>query len=138
MDLEMKRRPMYHGSVETHKMLLAQTRDLMRCMSQDSRIMDCATPVLFHPDLHKRNIFVLEDDPSEITAIIDWQAASIEPAFCYADEIPDFATENEVCTRAFCTHALKAEIDGPKSIPTISLQLQDVEGWSCGTTPRLD
>ncbi|GAQ38341.1 phosphotransferase enzyme family protein [Aspergillus niger] len=95
VDLEMKRRPMYHGSVETHKMLLAQTRDLMRCMSQDSRIMDCATPVLFHPDLHKRNIFVLEDDPSEITAIIDWQAASIEPAFCYADEIPDFATENE-------------------------------------------
>ncbi|GLA81919.1 hypothetical protein AtubIFM56815_006098 [Aspergillus tubingensis] len=76
VDLEMKRRPMYHGSVETHKMLLAQTRDLMRY-------------------LHKRNIFVLEDDPSEITAIIDWQAASIEPAFCYADEIPDFATENE-------------------------------------------
>ncbi|GLB12039.1 hypothetical protein AtubIFM57258_009317 [Aspergillus tubingensis] len=116
VDSETKRRPMYHGSVETHKMLLAQTRDLMRCMSQDSRIMDCATPVLFHPDLHKRNIFVSEDDPSEITAIIDWQAASIEPAFWYADEIPDFATENEVCTRAFdvCTQFLIPTLSKPR------------------------
>ncbi|GLA92942.1 hypothetical protein AtubIFM57143_009921 [Aspergillus tubingensis] len=107
VDSETKRRPMYHGSVETHKMLLAQTRDLMRCMSQDSRIMDY---------LHKRNIFVSEDDPSEITAIIDWQAASIEPAFWYADEIPDFATENEVCTRAFdvCTQFLIPMLSKPR------------------------
>lgn len=109
---------MYHGSVETHKILLAHTRTLLRCMSQDSRIRECATPVLFHPDLHKRNIFVSEDDPSVITGIIDWQAASIEPAFWYADECPDFATENEVCTRAFdvCTQFLIPTLSKPRLV----------------------
>ncbi|TQB67840.1 hypothetical protein MPDQ_004518 [Monascus purpureus] len=52
---------------------------------------EAAIPLLFHPDLHKRNIFVSEGDPATITGIIDWQATSIEPAFWYSDEIPDFA-----------------------------------------------
>ncbi|OJJ67208.1 hypothetical protein ASPBRDRAFT_34509 [Aspergillus brasiliensis CBS 101740] len=113
---KMKRRPVYHGSIETHKILLGHTRSLLRSMSQDSRIENCATAALFHPDLHKRNIFVSEDDPSVITGIIDWQAASIEPAFWYADEIPDFATENEVCTRAFdvCTQFLTPRLSNPR------------------------
>jgi hypothetical protein len=60
-------------------------------MSKDHRIRDAAAPTLFHPDLHKRNIFVSDYDPTVITSIIDWQSASIEPAFWYADEVPDFA-----------------------------------------------
>lgn len=36
--------------------------------------------------------FVSEDDPTIITAMIDWQSSSIEPAFWYTDEAPDFAT----------------------------------------------
>lgn len=59
------------------------------------------TPTLFHPDLHMRNIFVSDENPSAIKSIIDWQAASIEPAFWYADEVPDFATGNEICAQAF-------------------------------------
>lgn len=60
--------------------------------------------------------FVSEDDPSVITGIIDWQDASIEPAFWYADEIPDFATENEVCTRAFdvCAQFLIPTLSKPR------------------------
>ncbi len=46
---------------------------------------------LCHADLHKRNIFVSDEDPSVITGIIDWQSSSIEPAFEYADYVPDFA-----------------------------------------------
>ncbi|KAJ5600729.1 hypothetical protein N7450_001796 [Penicillium hetheringtonii] len=61
-------------------------------MSIDSRIYNTAVPTLFHPDLHKRNIFMSEDDSSTITGIIDWQSSSVEPAFWYADEVPDFAT----------------------------------------------
>lgn len=49
------------------------------------------TPALLHPDFHKRNIYVSADDPTVITGLIDWQSASIEPAFVYANEIPDFA-----------------------------------------------
>lgn len=46
---------------------------------------------MFHPDLHKRNIFVSEEDPTTVSAIINWQSTSIEPAFWYADATPDFA-----------------------------------------------
>lgn len=46
---------------------------------------------MFHPDLHKRNLFVSEDDPTVVTAILDWQSTCIEPAFSYSDAIPDFA-----------------------------------------------
>ncbi|RMD39708.1 hypothetical protein DV735_g5425, partial [Chaetothyriales sp. CBS 134920] len=84
-------------------------------MAEDPRIQNVATPVLFHPDLHKRNIFVDEDDPTVVTSIIDWQSASIEPAFWYADEVPDFTAsapgrnspddppdpQGELCTKAF-------------------------------------
>lgn len=45
--------------------------------------------MLYHPDLHARNIFVSEEDPSEITAIIDWQSTNIEPSFSYSNEEPD-------------------------------------------------
>lgn len=72
-------------------------------MVTDSRIEKAAVPVIFHPDLHTRNIFVSKDDPTVVSAILDWQSSSIEPAFWYADEVPDFARPipdplNEDCT----------------------------------------
>ena len=36
-------------------------------------------------------MFVSEDDPTIVTSVIDWQSSSVEPAFMYADEVPDFA-----------------------------------------------
>ena len=81
-----------------------------------------AVPTLYHPDLHKRNIYVSKDDPTIITDVIDWQSSSIEPAFMYADETPDFtgpihgvssddgpaAVNAELCRQAFgaCLQAL--------------------------------
>jgi hypothetical protein len=32
---------------------------------------------------------VSEEDPSQVTAIIDWQSTSIGPVFSYANEEPD-------------------------------------------------
>lgn len=66
-------------------------RAVVKEMAKDPRIHDVAGPVMFHPDLHKRNIFVSEDDPTVITAIIDWQSTGILPAFWYVHEVPDFA-----------------------------------------------
>jgi hypothetical protein len=60
-------------------------------MATDARIVKVARPTLYHPDLHKRNIFVSPEDPTNITAIVDWQSTSIEPAFWYVDDVPDFA-----------------------------------------------
>ncbi|PGH15057.1 hypothetical protein AJ80_05682 [Polytolypa hystricis UAMH7299] len=120
VDPELEKRPFYHGSVQAHLNLLKDTRAVLKKMSADPRIQSAVTPVLFHPDLHKRNIFVSEDDPSIVTAIIDWQSISIEPAFWYADEVPDFTVptepENLLCTRTFelCSQYLTPKLSGPR------------------------
>ncbi|KLO09775.1 hypothetical protein SCHPADRAFT_943361 [Schizopora paradoxa] len=41
-------------------------------------------PVLWHPDLHRANIFVTDSAPYTITGLIDWQYASISPLFSQA------------------------------------------------------
>ncbi|KAJ5093269.1 hypothetical protein N7456_009130 [Penicillium angulare] len=85
--------PFYQGSVETHIKLLEHARILLAKMSEDIKVKYRALPTLFHPDLHKRNIFVSDEDLTVITAFIDWQSASIEPAFWYADKTPDFVSQ---------------------------------------------
>ena len=70
--------------------MLGFGRDVIHKLSEDPRIGETAAPTLCHADLHKRNIFVSDSDPTIITDFIDWQSSSIEPAFEYADETPDF------------------------------------------------
>lgn len=127
-DSQLPNRPSYHGSVQTHLELLKQGRAVLHAMSADTRVQDAASPTLFHPDLHKRNIFVSDNDPSVITAIIDWQSSSIEPAFWYADEVPDFAAcatstssalkvhDGELCKKAYeaCTQFLVPKLARPR------------------------
>jgi hypothetical protein len=118
-DLGFDKRPIYHGSVQRHLDLLQKGRTVLKHMCEDPRIQGLATPMLLHPDLHKRNIFVSDDDPSVITAIIDWQSSSIEPAFWYADQVPDFAMpveSNEICAKTFeaCTQFLTPKLSAPR------------------------
>ena len=108
--------PGYHGSPADHLSLLDSGRAVIKKMSEDTRILTAATPMLFHPDLNKRNIFVKENDPTVVTGFIDWQSASVEPAFWYSFDIPDFVRsegipdqtdrEYEFCEKAFaiCVH----------------------------------
>ncbi|KAE9978580.1 hypothetical protein EG328_001401 [Venturia inaequalis] len=80
----------YHGSVSEHLRLLRICRNIVTNQLPNApQVHDSSIPTLFHPDLHARNIFVSEADPSQITAIIDWQSSGIEPAFSYANEEPD-------------------------------------------------
>jgi hypothetical protein len=64
---------------------------MVKEMVKNSSIQNAACPAMFHPNLHTRNIFVSDEDPTVVSAIIDWQSTSIEPAFWYADATPDFA-----------------------------------------------
>lgn len=64
----------------------------MQCLSRDKHIQNAATPTLLHPNFHMRNIYVSVEDPTVIMGLIDWQSTSIEPAFIYANEPPDFAS----------------------------------------------
>ncbi|RAO69743.1 uncharacterized protein BHQ10_005755 [Talaromyces amestolkiae] len=89
-------------------------------MCADPRIQAAATSTLFHPDLHKRNLFVSENDPSKITGFIDWQPTCIEPAFWYADDVSDFSisgdTDYNLCAKAFeaCTRFFTPQLSGPR------------------------
>ncbi|KAH7371718.1 kinase-like domain-containing protein [Pyrenochaeta sp. MPI-SDFR-AT-0127] len=80
----------YRGSLREHLRLLDISNTIIQELIKFPIIKDVAGPILLHPDIHKRNIFVSEDNPSCITAIIDWQSTSIEPAFVYANYTPDF------------------------------------------------
>ncbi|KAK2873751.1 hypothetical protein FQN49_002114 [Arthroderma sp. PD_2] len=103
--------PSYQGSVEKHLELLKLGQAVFPKLIQHPQIQSNAAPTLFHPDLHKRNIFVSEDNPTTITGFIDWQSTSVEPAFYYADEVPDFAkppqeessevTGDNLCSQAY-------------------------------------
>jgi hypothetical protein len=72
---------------------------------------------LFHPDLHTRNIFVDETDFTKITGIIDWQSATVSPAFVYAAETPDFAAKLEVDETLDAAAIKKASADGKITDP---------------------
>ena len=72
-------------------------------------IENAAIPTLLHADFHKRNIYVSEHDPTIITSLIDWQSTSIEPAFLYARETPDFAY-----IAPDCTSLLDSDDENPK------------------------
>lgn len=126
---ELQYRPRYHGLPSNHLSLLDSGQAVIKRMSKDSRILKAAAPTLLHPDLHKRNIFVSENDPTVVTGIIDWQSASVEPAFWYADDIPDFARstpdplgqidpDSELCSKAFnaCVQFLIPKLAFPRSL----------------------
>lgn len=81
----------YRGSTDEHHKLLNISGQILRLLVQDPRIKDAASPTLVHADFHKRNIYVSPTDPTEVTGFIDWKSTSIEPAFVYANESPDFA-----------------------------------------------
>ncbi|KAI7780491.1 Altered inheritance of mitochondria protein 9 [Diaporthe eres] len=58
----------FRGSVEANLELIARGAAVLECLSRDPRIENLSTPLLLHPDLHKRNIFVDPENPTSITA----------------------------------------------------------------------
>ncbi|KAJ5587784.1 uncharacterized protein N7459_003549 [Penicillium hispanicum] len=81
----------HQGSIQEHIHLIQSSQEVMHKLVEDQRTQDAAKPTLLHPDFHKRNIYVSAEDPTHITGLIDWQSTSIEPAFLYTNETPDFA-----------------------------------------------
>lgn len=79
--------------MEDHLQLLETNEKILEAVGNTTAFQDSCSPLLFHPDLHARNIFVDPNDPKNIVGLIDWQSAAIEPAFVHAVETPDFAEE---------------------------------------------
>lgn len=86
-----REKPFFHGTVQTHVDLLESSRKLLHTLSQDPKILATSSPILFHPAFHQRNIFVSDDDPTDITAVTNWQSAAVNPAFAYVKPFADFA-----------------------------------------------
>ena len=72
----------YEPKVETKKTTLQNFLKVVKYLIPKDITQQRA--VLWHTDLHLDNIFVKPQDPSEITAIIDWQAVHIAPLFMQA------------------------------------------------------
>ena len=79
----------HRGSVQEHLRLLEISRKVINDLANSPIIQEVAGGTFLHPDLHERHIFVSEDDPSRITAIIGWDSVDIEPAFRYVDHETD-------------------------------------------------
>ena len=79
--------------VEDHQQLVETSSKTLKAVGNSEISQEACSPLLFHPDLNARNIFVDPDNPTKILGIIDWQSAAIEPAFVRAAETPDFAED---------------------------------------------
>lgn len=86
----------FRGAAEATVDLLTRGAVVLEALSRDSRVQNISAPLLLHPDLHKRNIFVDPEDPTKITAIIDWQSTCLDPALLYFEETPDLCHGPEV------------------------------------------
>lgn len=80
----------YRGTVSEHVELLEQSERILGQLADHSTITEISTPAIIHHDYHRRNIFVSESNPSQVTAIIDWQSTAVSPIFRYANFDPDF------------------------------------------------
>jgi hypothetical protein len=125
-DAQNEKLPRYQGDANAHLKLLEYGRKVLKQIANDSRVQLASSPTLFHPDLHKRNLFVSEADPTVITSMIDWQSASIGPAFWYTDRTPDFARPSnndadhgsQLCAKAFeaCCRYYVPRLDLPRNM----------------------
>lgn len=80
-------------NIEGHLRLLERSEKVIKEIIKSPTIQNISAPMLLHPDFHKRNICVSDDDPTRITAVIDWQSTGVEPVFSFANETPDMVSD---------------------------------------------
>lgn len=82
--------------------LLETTIDLMQMLGSHPNLVTHTKPTLCHTDLNMGNIFVLEDNPSEISSIIGWQFTQIASLFLQA-RWPVFFTASQGLPSRTCS-----------------------------------
>lgn len=61
--------------------MLERAKKVMPILAESRVIKRHSQAVLTHPDLHPGNIFVSEEDPTDIQGVIDWQFTCVLPRF---------------------------------------------------------
>lgn len=81
----------YYGTTSEQISLLETAVTAIRSLEVYPPLARSSQPRLWHTDLHMGNIFVSEQDPSQILSIIDWQSIQVAPTFLQA-RWPEFVT----------------------------------------------
>lgn len=74
----------YRGTVEQKSQLLEVTMAVMKLLDSNQLLKKVSQPTLWHTDLHMGNMVVNPDECSKIVSLIDFQSASVLPAFLQA------------------------------------------------------
>ncbi|KAJ6602452.1 kinase-like domain-containing protein, partial [Mycena vulgaris] len=77
--------------------LAERYKSLLDKLSRRVNTLECLNSgsgpfVLRHPDLNPTNIMVREDDPSVVTAVLDWECANTAPTWAVA-QVPEFLSD---------------------------------------------
>lgn len=70
---------LYHPSSAAKLSVLSKVLPVIPALLASKKLD--LTSIMWHPDLHRNNIFVDPDEPTRITGIIDWQAVHLSPLF---------------------------------------------------------
>lgn len=70
-----------HGTIGDHIATLETTSRLLPTLTKHSPLQERSRPTLWHTDLHMGNIYVSQEDHTQITCLIDWQSTCIFPLF---------------------------------------------------------
>lgn len=76
--------PLIHGTKGDHVSALETATKLLPNLTKYPPLLDRQRPTLWHTDLHMGNIFVSQEDRTQIVCLIDWQSTSISPLFLQA------------------------------------------------------
>jgi aminoglycoside phosphotransferase (APT) family kinase protein len=71
------------------------------------------SPTLWHTDLHMGNIYVSDEEPTQIVSLIDWQLIVVSPLF-YQVRFPEFISIGE-------------DYDLGSEIPTLPENIADLD-----------
>ena len=77
------------GSAKDQIAMLNKAKEVISHMDAQTLPGRFSWPTLWHTDLHLGNIYVSDDDPTQIVSLIDWQSISISPLF-YQVRFPEF------------------------------------------------
>ncbi|KAF1943980.1 kinase subdomain-containing protein [Clathrospora elynae] len=82
--------------IKDHLHLLEVSEQVFKEVIKSPVIQNVSATMLLHPEFHKRNIFVSDDDTTRLTAVIDWQSTGVEPVFSFANETPDMVADRTI------------------------------------------
>lgn len=69
------------GTKRDHLSLHDTTDKLLKRLTENSHLWQWARPAMWHTDLHMGNIYVSEENHTQILSLIDWQSTSVSPLF---------------------------------------------------------